>query len=265
VNPIRTWLRSLTYPIWATWFVLTHRDPYRSRFEWTRPTLSFGLFRFDDDSDTGYYSLKLPFAFVYLWKSAYPVADDICDSWSIDVDLFGNRSICLHWRERYKYIALPWQLDWIETAHMDEAGRFVVFDHCPNGKHEYAFPLDKSPGLEWGEIPHTLPPQSFRFRYVTNRGELQETTATVRRVERRTWQWVLFKWLGRRVGWPFTRIGRKVSHDLDISFADEMGSERGSWKGGVIGSGCAWIPGEPVEAALRRYESRQNMTHGFCR
>lgn len=55
-----------------------------------------------------------------------------------------------------------------------------------------------------------------------------------------------FKWLS---------LFRKplLSRSLDIEFSEEVGPEKGSWKGGTLGHGINMLPGEAPEAAFRRY------------
>lgn len=55
-----------------------------------------------------------------------------------------------------------------------------------------------------------------------------------------------FKWLS------FFR-SPKVRRSLDIQFSEEVGPEKGSWKGGTLGHGIDMLPGELHEAAFRRY------------
>ncbi len=45
----------------------------------------------------------------------------------------------------------------------------------------------------------------------------------------------------------------KVRRSLDIEFSEEVGPEKGSWKGGLIGTDIDMLPGELHEAAFRRY------------
>lgn len=67
-------------------------------------------------------------------------------------------------------------------------------------------------------------------------------------IEEREWRfgegW--FKWLS------WFRAPR-VSRSLDMHFDAEVGPEKGSWKGGLIGTGIDMKPGELHEAAFRRY------------
>jgi hypothetical protein len=45
----------------------------------------------------------------------------------------------------------------------------------------------------------------------------------------------------------------KVKRSLSIDFAQEVGLDKGSWKGGLMGHGIDMLPGELHEAAFRRY------------
>lgn len=45
----------------------------------------------------------------------------------------------------------------------------------------------------------------------------------------------------------------KVRRSLDISFSAEVGPQKGSYKGGILGHGIEMLPGENQEAAFRRY------------
>lgn len=75
----------------------------------------------------------------------------------------------------------------------------------------------------------------------------QPLTATTR-IEEREWHFGAgwFKWLA----W-FRRP--KIRRSLDVEFSDETGRDKGSWKGGTIGTGIDMLPGELHEAAFRRY------------
>ncbi len=55
-----------------------------------------------------------------------------------------------------------------------------------------------------------------------------------------------FKWL--RWFYP-----AKIKRSLDLQFSEEVGPEKGSWKGGTIGHSVEMLPGEGPEQAFRRY------------
>ena len=67
-------------------------------------------------------------------------------------------------------------------------------------------------------------------------------------IEEREWRFGtgLFSWLS-------LFRSAKISRTLDISFDHEVGPEKGSWKGGLIGTSIVMEPGELHEAAFRRY------------
>lgn len=68
------------------------------------------------------------------------------------------------------------------------------------------------------------------------------------RINEREWHFGegYFKWLS---------CFRKpmVKRSLDLQFSDEVGPEKGSWKGGTMGHSIEMLPGELHEAAFRRY------------
>ena len=45
----------------------------------------------------------------------------------------------------------------------------------------------------------------------------------------------------------------KISRSLSIEFSEEVGPEKGSWKGGTLGTGTTMLAHEDAEAAFRRY------------
>ena len=67
-------------------------------------------------------------------------------------------------------------------------------------------------------------------------------------IEEREWRFGVgwFKWLS---------LFRKprIRRDLELQFSEEVGPEKGSWKGGTVGHGTEMLPGESCEAAFRRY------------
>jgi hypothetical protein len=85
---------------------------------------------------------------------------------------------------------------------------------------------------------------TFDYTYVQRNGDVQKRTATVsvqRMFHRRQW----LRWLS---------LGEKKWQYIDFTFDNEVGSETGSWKGGVLGSSETMLPGETVEETLRRME-----------
>lgn len=101
--------------------------------------------------------------------------------------------------------------------------------------------------------------RQYPFKYVTKGGEVQETTATCY-LEEREWRPKWFMWTG---------LFKKVRTELAINFCDEMGNQKDTWKGGVIGVGTVVTKEErenaDMESALRRYEEKVNNTKEYDR
>ncbi|WP_137921678.1 hypothetical protein [Hydrogenophaga sp. 2FB] len=55
-----------------------------------------------------------------------------------------------------------------------------------------------------------------------------------------------FKWLS-------LFRSRRICRSLSLEFSEEVGPEKGSWKGGTTGHGIDMLPDESPEAAFRRY------------
>jgi len=111
-----------------------------------------------------------------------------------------------------------------------------------NGEHFATIPN----GMKWDErskIEDQCPVVKFAFEDFDGT-HLVATT----KIEEREWKfgegW--FKWLSL-----FRRP--KIRRSLDLGFSGETGPEKGSWKGGTIGTGIEMLPGELHEAAFRRY------------
>lgn len=93
---------------------------------------------------------------------------------------------------------------------------------------------------KWEEI---CPKATFKFQ--DHDGEDLEA---VTHIEEREWLFGTgwFKWLSL-----FCKP--KVHRSLCLNFSGETGPEKGSWKGGTIGTSIEMLPGELHEAAFRRY------------
>lgn len=138
--------------------------------------------------------------------------------------------LCLGRKRKCFY--LPWSMDWVRTSTLRRDG---TWEHETKGNTKNFYEG------KWKEI---LMEESYPFRYVRENGEVQDRVATVR-VEEREWRPKWFKW---------TKAFREISRSLDISFNEEVGEGRGTWKGGVIWCNSKILPGETVLEALRRME-----------
>lgn len=110
------------------------------------------------------------------------------------------------------------------------------------GEHVWSEPK----GCSWEarrEAEAACPTVAFRIADFDD----QEIVVTTR-IEEREWHFGTgwFKWLR----WFRSR---RISRSLDLDFASECGPEKGSWKGGLMGTSIEMRPGELHEAAFRRY------------
>lgn len=77
------------------------------------------------------------------------------------------------------------------------------------------------------------------------------TTLAWVHVEEREWNRGKWKWLRfilKRFPW-----GRIVRRSIQIEFLDEVGPKKGSWKGGVIGTGFEMLPNETARDCWKRF------------
>ena len=73
------------------------------------------------------------------------------------------------------------------------------------------------------------------------------------KIEEREWRFGTgyFKWMS-------LFRPAKISRSLKLDFSDEVGPEKGSWKGGTVGHSIDMLPGELHEEAFRRYCSEDH-------
>ncbi len=171
----------------------------------------------------------------------------------IEKPLWFGWVLCQYWpgeiilkhpsRKRGIYIKAPWYRHSDKRRWEGSDGKFY-FEHKVNPKNERGFrPLT----IESWDLARRY---SRSFTYTTRYGAEQTSTLTARRERSRSVLWCL-RWL------PFAGVD---VDGLNIEFSDEMGSERGSWKGGCIGTSCTMQPGESVDQCIDRflYEAQNN-------
>lgn len=147
------------------------------------------------------------------------------------ISYFG-RTFHLNWRTRCKILHMPWDWEHVRHDYLNPDGSL----HHRAQPHEYSPPSDSK--------------QTFQYTYTLRNGTVQNRMATVNG-EEREWRWRWFTWLP----WP-----RWVQRTINIEFNDEVGERTGSWKGGTIGCGWEWRPGETLEQALTRMQHEREFT-----
>lgn len=186
-----------------------------------------GLHGWGDSHDTLVLSFVLATFYVHLprWVfDDYDVENAYCAEFTNYALRFqwGSKSLCLWYPWDWKHVRRSW-LNKDGSLHHNESrrpGRAVV-ERAPE------------------ETKETHP-----YTYVLKNGKVQHVTATIHG-EEREWRWRAFTWL------PYPR---KVQRTINVDFSDEVGERSGSWKGGTVGCGYEWLPGESLEFALRRME-----------
>ncbi len=185
---------------------------------------------------------------------------------------------------RIKHIATSW-----DAATIARLGRNYYYETFPR---EYGFSFDREGSLHTHFGPQThdstttrgrvyfLPWANWRFigqKWFGLKGELLREVAprsdgdyefeqsmpkarfefddfdgkrivAATHIEEREWRFGAgwFKWLSL-----FRKP--KIRRSLSINFSEEVGPEKGSWKGGTCGHSIEMLPGELHEAAFRRY------------
>ena len=157
-----------------------------------------------------------------------------------------------------KCIEMPWSLDFYRRSYLTNDGWLDCLESERRKARDRGEDIHKYPYHLYSDDERLLK-KEFPFRYVTKSGEVQNTTATCY-MEEREWRPKWLKW---------TKLFNYVKPSLEISFKDEMGNQRGSWKGGVLGVGCPVTEEEKknqnFETPLRRYEKEVNRIHDYCR
>jgi len=188
--------------------------------------VAFGLWLFEEGFSFHVHAFRvsvyvnLPFLRRFAWEPR-----DICESWSVSTC---DNTVHLSWGHRSKCWDVPWAT-WARVSH--EVRR-------PDGSwvpYVGSWERDKEPV---GRHVETHP-----YRYMLQRGEVQERTATIH-IERERRKLKLFRWL------PFAR----VTHWIDVRFSEEVGERSGSWKGGTVGCSYELRPNETPRECLKRME-----------
>lgn len=166
-------------------------------------------------------------------------------SCSIDNPAYGfswqwgqGSAIHASWGRRSKIVDMPWGLQHIQTEHLNDVGEWQVAPTYRLGEQIGADPV------KWtAEHP---------YHYMLDDGEVQHTIATISR--RRAAYGARWFGCGAVSGWLRSIMPKKVFESIDVTFADEMGSRRGSWKGGTIGCSYNMKPGETPKHTLMRMQ-----------
>lgn len=136
-------------------------------------------------------------------------------------------------------------LPWTQWRHVRDSWYGLQGEHLRTAPASEKFDVRR-------EFEKTMPKALFEFEDFDGK----VITATTH-VEECEWRFGTgwFKWLS---------LFRKprIRRSLDIRFSAEVGPEKGSWKGGMVGHGIDMLPGELHEAAFRRYCEQDHESRG---
>jgi hypothetical protein len=135
-----------------------------------------------------------------------------------------------------KCINLPWSYEWIRTSMLLKDKTWV---HERRGASQDFYDSDKWKGILWEE--------TYPYAYTYDNGNTEYPMATVK-VSEREWRMRWFKWLP---------LFKKIRRSIDVKFHEEVGERRGSWKGGVVGTGHTMKKDETPLQCLQRMEKER--------
>ena len=138
-----------------------------------------------------------------------------------------------------KLFDMPWNLDWIRTSAMTVDGKWL---HETRKNRNMEFWNDE----KWKDQLFT---ETYPYTYITKDGDVQNCLATIK-VQEREWRWTWFKWL---------KWTQKIRKEIDISFSEEMGERKGSWKGGTTGCSYRMLRDETPYQTLKRMEIERKL------
>jgi len=139
----------------------------------------------------------------------------------------------LVWGKKRNHIKLPWALQWVRTSTLlnddtwfnEVKGKRLDWNSKEYGSYDW---------LEENKHKETYPYTDNYDNSIVN------ATITLRE---REWRPRWFKW---------TKLFAKTYRDIDINFDKEVGKQKGSWKGGVLGCSYEMKKGETPLKCLQR-------------
>lgn len=218
----------------------TWNKPFHFEVNW-KPKFAFQLYKSGD----GPYHYGLNFAFLYpeffiqlpflkpTWKSK---GNSFFPSWGFNV--VDWKAIHFNWGDKCKIFDFPF----VNTVF--KSSETYLYNRKWYKWHENNKLSNKNWHKEYDYVEKNKYKELHEYVYVTKYNEIQKTTA-ICSLQRQTRHLKGLGWLG----WP-----KFVTTRVDVTFKDEIGERRGSWKGGVTGCSTDIKQGETIKDALRRMQ-----------
>lgn len=159
-------------------------------------------------------------------------------------------SLVLCWNMKKKFIHMPWEMEWVRTSKLRSDGTWYIERKGDVKKYRKEHPnYTMSEIYQWEQDRKgTLWTETHFYPYTTKYGEVQNDTNATIKVSETEWRPRWFMWTG---------LFKKIRKYIDVEFDKEVGSERGSWKGGTIGCSYTMNPGEtPYQTLMRMNKER---------
>lgn len=215
----------------------THEQPLE--FGWQKYWRIAGFKIYEDENERGGTQVRISIEFLWLFINALLFnTDKEMRRWDDDGRQWGfyfmdRINFVWRWGKKYVSFDLPFVSRVFVKHEIVSLDRSRVVYLYPPSRWE----VDKHHKSERIKQENSA---LFDYKYETIRGDVQKVTACVC-VERWTRR---FKWT------PF----KDVEECIWVNFSDDIGSEKGTWKGGVTGCGYTMKRNETVVQCLRRME-----------
>lgn len=181
--------------------------------------------------------ISVGFAQMFLSLPIYSKKEEDCDYPQYGLK-YHDSCLWLHYGlDKWKCFHMPWDWTWVRTSYLKKDNTYISENL---GKKNRIDSWDeKWKDIFWSEI--------YDYQYKLKSGEIQNIKAIIK-VEEREWRWRWFTWL---------KFFGKIRRTIAVEFNEEVGEERGSWKGGCTGCNYTLKKGESPLECLRRMEKER--------
>lgn len=137
--------------------------------------------------------------------------------------------------KKWKTVHMPWEMDWVRTSTVLKNGDWF---------HETKGNRKKWDGNEYGSYEWLKENQWQETHPYIDKYDGTVVNATIS-IEEREW---------RPRGAKWTSLFADTRKEIKIEFDQEVGKQKGSWKGGTVGCGYDLLPNETPLECLKRME-----------